>query len=310
MVLFSVIIATFNRARLLERCLKSVVSCSLSDIEILVADNASPDSTQEVLRSCHDSRLRFWRNETNIGVCLNLLKLLQEAQGRWVFFLTDDDCLVEGALERLAESLVMHPNVGVVSSSVNNIDEQENPIGTTHYLMGTQELATGMPALAGLVRTAHLLSRLTVRREWMEMGGFEAHMSGLYPQMYLVGAILKEHCGLYLEESLVNHTVGNETFWEYHPDFMVGANIGMIRDLLPGREWSKERKILTDQIIAEVSVHHMPLTLAVSVNAWVEHQKQLWRVREVRYSTVYWLGLVNFAVKATLRRIKSKLAGR
>jgi len=275
----------------------------------LVSDNASPDTTQEVLHSFHDSRLRFWRNETNIGPCQNQLKLLQEAQGHWIFFLTDDDCLVVGALEKLALILRIYPNVGVVSSSVNNIDEQENSVGITHYFAETQELAAGLPALAGLVRTAHLLSRLTVRQEWMDLSGFEAHMYCLYPQMYLVGAIVKKHNGLYLGESLIDHTVGNDTYWDYHPDFMVGANIHMICDLLPGQDWSKERQVLSDQIIDEVIVHHMPLTLSVSISTWIKHQRHLWRVREVRHSRIYWLGLVDFVAKAALRRIKAKFAG-
>ncbi len=306
MVFFSVIIPTYNRASLLKRCLQSVVSCPFPDFEILVSDNASPDHTQEVLQSFNDPRLRFWRNETNLGAVKNQLKLLQEAQGEWIFFLTDDDFLMPGAIERLYAVLADHPEIGIVTSSVQNLDEQGSNAGVTQYQSGTHVYAPGLAALSALVLTAHLLSRVTIRRAWMNIDGFEKHMGSLYSQMFLVGAILKEHPGLYLDESLINHTVGNETFWEYHPDFMVGANIAMIGDLLPGAEWRTERRTLCDQIIAEVIVHHMPLTLSVSISNWITHQQHLWRVREVRHSKIYWLGLLKFVIKAALRRIRSK----
>ncbi len=303
MPLLSVVIPTYNRAKFLERCLRSVLACSLEDIEILVADNASTDTTQEVLKSFCDHRLRFWRNETNVGAARNVLSLLQVAHGEWIFLIGDDDLLLPNALERLASIVQSDPDLGVVLSSFKVMDIDGNYLWDHHFYSRTAKFSAGMEALSRMVSGTHSLTRITVRRKWLDLSGTERHLNSAYPQTYFVGAILKEHPGFYLDEYLTAVTHGNQGFWGYPKDFMVKARIEMIKDMLPGMRWKDERKVLINQIIDEIGKHHMPLSWDESVPNWMRHQFALLRKREVALSPRYWFGLLYFIATLVAQKL-------
>jgi len=284
----SIIIPTYNRARLLERCLHSVLACQLGDIEILVSDNASPDDTQDVLQTFRDPRLHFSRNKTNLGFEANMLKLLRSAAGEWIFCLTDDDFLLPNALERLLMIIKCHPDIGVILSNFQVVDQDGNYLNASHYYDKTVQFSPGMEALSRMVWAAHVFSRITVRRKWLDIVGTERHLATMYPQMYFVGAILKEHHGFFLNECLVAHTTGNQVFWEYTQDFMVGPRLKMFSDLLPGTRWAKERQVLTKQMIDVIVTFHMQLSWEQSVFNWLTHQIAILRHPEIGLSPSYW----------------------
>ena len=63
----SVIIPTFNRARLLARSINSVLEQTYQDFEIIIIDDASTDNTEEIVKTYKDSRLTYLKHERNQG---------------------------------------------------------------------------------------------------------------------------------------------------------------------------------------------------------------------------------------------------
>ena len=63
----SVIIPTYNREKTIERAVRSVLSQTYSDLEVIVVDDCSVDNTQAVIESIDDSRLSFYRLKKNSG---------------------------------------------------------------------------------------------------------------------------------------------------------------------------------------------------------------------------------------------------
>ena len=61
----SVIIPTHNRARTLRRAIDSVLGQSPADLEVIVVDDASTDSTPDLVREISDPRLRYTRHDEN-----------------------------------------------------------------------------------------------------------------------------------------------------------------------------------------------------------------------------------------------------
>ena len=305
MLNLSVLIPTYNRAPLLERCLRSVFATPLSNLEVLVADNASPDNTTAVVQSFANPRLRSWRNPTNLGFERSVMGLLRAARGRWVLFVTDDDFVLPGALERLADVLRANEDVGFLLSNLKQ--SREDGTSLSDYRFGERggKFAAGFEALTRLIGGTHILSRLTFRREWLDLDGAERHLASMYPQMFLAGAVLKEHPGYYLDECLIGHTVGNRTFWEYPPDFMIGTRIRLVEDLLPGPIWRRERATLTNQLIAEISRHHLPIVW--TNGEWRSHQRVLWQIPQVRLSPRYWYGVGRFLFTQTRRGLKNQV---
>jgi glycosyltransferase involved in cell wall biosynthesis len=89
----SIIIPVYNASNFLERCLDSVLSQTLSDIEVICIDDCSSDNSFEILKDYvgKDSRIKFFKNEQNIGQGLTRNKGLDIAQGEYVAFVDCDD---------------------------------------------------------------------------------------------------------------------------------------------------------------------------------------------------------------------------
>lgn len=113
-------IPTYNRYKLLERAIKSAVSQTYSNIEIVVADNASTDKTSQV---CEEAarlyqRVSFYRHESVIPACDNFYSLVKRCQGDYIFILGDDDRLAPSAIEKLVGLAIDSPRVVAISSYV------------------------------------------------------------------------------------------------------------------------------------------------------------------------------------------------
>lgn len=97
----SIIIATFNAARTLERALQSIVAQSFTSWELLVADGGSGDGTQDILRRYQD-HIAWWQSAPDGGIYDAWNQALPHARGTYVCFLGADDAwMAPDTLERL-----------------------------------------------------------------------------------------------------------------------------------------------------------------------------------------------------------------
>lgn len=119
----SVIIPTYNRAMLLERAIRSVLSQTYRDFEIIIIDDASTDNTQEMLQKKFkqeiDSELiRYVKNETNMERSFSRNKGMELAKhGEYFSFLDDDDIWLPYHLYLLSDYMFSRPDVGIVFSN-------------------------------------------------------------------------------------------------------------------------------------------------------------------------------------------------
>lgn len=96
----SVIIPTYNRAHLIERSINSVLQQTYDDLELIVVDDASTDNTSSVISKITDKRLRYFRNEKNIGPSKSRNKGIELAKGELIAFHDSDDEWCEDKLEK------------------------------------------------------------------------------------------------------------------------------------------------------------------------------------------------------------------
>ncbi len=97
----SVIITTHNTEKYLLKCIDSVINQTLSDIEIIIADDASTDSTPQIatkLASQHDNIL-FLPLSSSLGPGGARNKALQQASGEYISFIDSDDWIDLNYLE-------------------------------------------------------------------------------------------------------------------------------------------------------------------------------------------------------------------
>ncbi len=90
------LIATYNRSKLLQRALLSVINQSVAPAEIIVIDDASTDDTREVVAKYQ--QVRYFRLPENSGVGRARNLGLAKSNSEWVVILDDDDELLETAL--------------------------------------------------------------------------------------------------------------------------------------------------------------------------------------------------------------------
>ncbi len=87
---FSVIVPTFNRAFIIERCINSILAQEYFNFELIVVDDGSTDNTKDVLDKYKDSRIRYFFQE-NSGVSVARNQGSKLAHGEFLVFLDSDD---------------------------------------------------------------------------------------------------------------------------------------------------------------------------------------------------------------------------
>ncbi|OOG42477.1 glycosyl transferase [Rhodanobacter sp. C05] len=123
-VRLSICIATYNRARFIERTLDSILGQMQPGVELLVVDGASPDDTREVMASYigRHPDIRYYREEVNSGVDGDYDKAVSYARGGYCWLMTDDDLLKPGAVQVVLNTIESGPDLVVLNSEVRNAD--------------------------------------------------------------------------------------------------------------------------------------------------------------------------------------------
>lgn len=128
--LFSVLVPAFAAERFVDAAIRSVVNQSLHDWEIVAVDDASKDSTRDILESWSavDTRIRVYSNAANLGMTANWNRCLREARGALILKLDADDALRPQALEVLGDAMAREHVVGVGMRTLL-VDESGEPFG-------------------------------------------------------------------------------------------------------------------------------------------------------------------------------------
>ena len=112
----SVCIPTYRGASVLADTINSVLSQTYPHFELVIVNDNSPDNTDDIVASYNDPRIRYARNETNLGPQENWNKCLELAQGKYFKLLPDDGLLEADRLEKRV-SLLAKINDDIPSSA-------------------------------------------------------------------------------------------------------------------------------------------------------------------------------------------------
>lgn len=97
----SVLTTSYNREAYIAETIESVLSQTMTDFEYIIVDDCSKDRTFEIAQSFarKDSRIRTYRNETNLGDYPNRNKAASYATGKYLKYIDSDDLLYPHALD-------------------------------------------------------------------------------------------------------------------------------------------------------------------------------------------------------------------
>ncbi len=93
--LISIITVVYNGEKDIQACIDTVCAQDYPNIEHIIIDGNSTDTTTDILRS-NDNRIAFWLSETDRGIYDAMNKAIPYCSGDWYFFLGADDILLEG----------------------------------------------------------------------------------------------------------------------------------------------------------------------------------------------------------------------
>lgn len=127
----SVLIPVYNRSDLIVRAVRSVLNQTHQNLEVVISDNASTDDTWSVVErlAAADSRIRTFRNATNLGPTRNWIAGLERCSGEYLKVLWSDDWIEPTFIEELLEPMHDQPDVSLAFSAalVHLSDRDESP---------------------------------------------------------------------------------------------------------------------------------------------------------------------------------------
>ena len=129
--LLSIGLPVYNGLPYLEASIRSLLASDFRDFELIVCDNASTDGTGDVVQAlaAEDDRIRYVRNEQNIGAARNYNKSLELARGTYFRWAAADDLITPGVLSKCIEVLENDPAVLLAFPQTRLIDGEGNLLG-------------------------------------------------------------------------------------------------------------------------------------------------------------------------------------
>lgn len=131
MAVISVGMPVFNGERFLAAAIASILNQTETDLELIICDNASTDATRSIATAAarSDPRIRYVRNDANIGAGPNYDKCFSLATGEFFKWHAHDDLVAPDFIEKAIAALRADPAAVLWSSNVQIIDESGNSLG-------------------------------------------------------------------------------------------------------------------------------------------------------------------------------------
>ena len=170
----SFVVPCHRLAHLLSECIHSILAQTYSDFEVIIMDDCSPDNTPDVAASFDDSRVKYVRNEHNLGHLRNYNKGIQLSRGKYVWLISADDYLRQPhILERYMKVMERDPQIGYsFCPGVGVLDNRETRVIDYSVLGPVDQIIDGTLFLENLVnQNTVIAASVLVRRECYERVG-------------------------------------------------------------------------------------------------------------------------------------------
>ena len=199
----SICITSYNRVNELYRCLKSVDTVNRDLIEIIVSEDCSPkkdEIAQIVSRFVSETEYSviYNTNVDNLGYDRNLGKLIELAMGEYILFLSDDDALCVGALDKIIDVLKeMDCAVAFSPFIINNTGSFERKFEKTMLI------PQGIENVKKYLYCSILFSGLIFKKNRIIGYSVDKFKNLIYFQVYLFASVLYRDSGCYIDVPLV-----------------------------------------------------------------------------------------------------------
>lgn len=160
--LISVIMSIYNGEKYLDQALCSILNQTLSNIEFIIIDDGSTDSTKKIISSYIDDRIKFIQNTQNIGLAASLNKGISIARGKYIARMDSDDVSYPERLAKQYSVMEGDQKIDLTGTSAIAISELD-------VLTGKLPMVLGHKAICSKPWRGFYLAHPTwmARREWL-----------------------------------------------------------------------------------------------------------------------------------------------
>lgn len=114
----SVLMPVYNvKEEYLRESIESILNQTFSDFEFIILDDCSTTNIEPIINSYNDKRIKFFRNEQNLGIAKSRNKLMELAQGEYAALMDNDDISFPQRLEKQVAFLDNNKEISIVSAA-------------------------------------------------------------------------------------------------------------------------------------------------------------------------------------------------
>ncbi len=169
----SVILPTYNRAKLISRSIGSVLSQDFSDLELLIIDDGSADDTEKIVRGFPDRRIRYVRNAKNKGAAFSRNLGIKLAEGDYIAFQDSDDEWLPHKLKKQVRIFEeVSPKADIVYTNMLRVSPDKTEVVRPETIKPEDGIIY-KDALDNKVRSIGIQTALFKRRCFELAGGFD-----------------------------------------------------------------------------------------------------------------------------------------
>jgi abequosyltransferase len=226
--LLSICIPTYNRSHLLKGLIENIYSeidkfGNEEDVQVLVVDGKSEDSTAEVIDKIMATRkLKYFRREKKVGIDRDILKCVELADGKYCWLFSDDDRFTPGAISHLLDILKNGENLtGCFCNRLSYDFQMEKKVaevnGWPGKIMNNNRIFTDKPTCFQFIGMdfGFISSQIVKRSEWqkvVEKEDFEDLYDSYYLMVHIIGKMMdKEFKWLYINRPMLMQRTGNDS---------------------------------------------------------------------------------------------------
>jgi len=130
----SVGLPVYNGGKYLAEAVESILSQDFEDFELIISDNHSTDDTPGICEKYArmDERIRYVRQQNNIGVIRNVLHVLGLSVGRYFMWATHDDLHAESFIRKCLQRISKDESIVLVYPKTQLLNSDSQPLGISH----------------------------------------------------------------------------------------------------------------------------------------------------------------------------------
>lgn len=200
--LVSIILPVYNNSNSLHECLKSLLTQSYRQIEIIAIDDNSKDDSYKILKTYRKKhkRLRVWRNIKRYGLAITLNRCMKKAKGRYIALMNSSDEAKKNRIKNQLSYLLTHPKTVAIGTQCTFINEEGRRIGKSNFPIESDNIIKSLTNDSSLTFESFLINKYALPKDLLR---FDNHtypflFTRLFTKMLTFGSIENLNQNLYL----------------------------------------------------------------------------------------------------------------